>query len=228
MARPLWTPKKVAIDESTRHISIAARPNKSALPPRQPYPCIPSPPRFSSLIAGSSSNGNESSIQYLLMIGATLVSMNVAHLFQSARRSSAPEGLSELVKVAVRCRQRLWCRALSPACVGFHGCLPGHGDLLVLASGELGLSTQLTHLPGSIRLPITKRGRRTSNPGFSARFDNRLLPLKIGSLPRDIASARQASVKQERCRRLAAAFPGDSQMARPLGIFAAVSYAAGV
>ncbi len=88
IARPLCTPKNVAIDESTRDISIAARPNKSALPPRHPYPCIPTPPRFNSLIAGSSSNGNASSTQYLLMIGATLVSMNVRTCFRSARSSA--------------------------------------------------------------------------------------------------------------------------------------------
>src|SRR3954463_15498828 len=36
IARPLWTPKKVAIDESNRDISIATNPKSSALPPRQP------------------------------------------------------------------------------------------------------------------------------------------------------------------------------------------------
>ena len=36
---------------------------------------------FSSLNAGSSSNGKASSTQYLLMIGATLVSMNARTCF---------------------------------------------------------------------------------------------------------------------------------------------------
>ena len=36
MESPLWTPQKVAIDESVRDISIATRPTSSWLPPLQP------------------------------------------------------------------------------------------------------------------------------------------------------------------------------------------------
>ena len=43
---------------------------------------------FSSLNAGSSSNGNASSTQYLLMIGATLVSMNARTCFRTASSSA--------------------------------------------------------------------------------------------------------------------------------------------
>src|SRR5260221_3029380 len=34
IVRPLWTPKKVAIEESKRDISIATKPKSSSLPPR--------------------------------------------------------------------------------------------------------------------------------------------------------------------------------------------------
>ena len=42
----------------------------------------------SSLTAGSSSNGNASSTQYLVMIGATLVSMNARTCFTIASSSA--------------------------------------------------------------------------------------------------------------------------------------------
>src|SRR5438132_5536771 len=49
---------------------------------------MPRPPMFSSLKDGSSSKGNASSAQYLLMIGWTLVSMYVRTCFTTARSSA--------------------------------------------------------------------------------------------------------------------------------------------
>src|SRR3989442_2052451 len=43
MARPLWTPKKVAIEESTHDISHATRPKSNPPPPLHPEPCHPRP-----------------------------------------------------------------------------------------------------------------------------------------------------------------------------------------
>jgi hypothetical protein len=88
MAKPLCTPQKVAIEESTRAISMAIKPNSCALPPRQPYPFMATPPILSSLIAGNNSNGKESSTQYFVMMGWTLVSMKVRTCFRTASSSA--------------------------------------------------------------------------------------------------------------------------------------------
>ena len=67
---------------------------------------MPTPPILSSLIAGKSSNGNASSTQYFVMIGATFVSMNVRTCFTTAS-SSGGKRLGEFVEVTVRRWQRL-------------------------------------------------------------------------------------------------------------------------
>jgi len=94
IARPLCTPKKVAIEESKRDISIATNPKSSSLPPRQPYPSIPMPPMLSSLIAGNNSKGNASSTQYFVMIGATLLCMNSRTCFRTSFSSAGKVSVS--------------------------------------------------------------------------------------------------------------------------------------
>ena len=86
--------KKVAIDESKRDISLATNPKSSSLPPRQPYPSIPTPPMLSSFIAGNNSNGNASSTQYFVMIGATLLSINSRTCFTTSLSSAGKVSLS--------------------------------------------------------------------------------------------------------------------------------------
>src|SRR5258707_9613411 len=49
------------------------------------------PPILSSLIAGNNSNGKESSTQYFVIMGATLVSMNVRTCFTTASSSAGKD-----------------------------------------------------------------------------------------------------------------------------------------
>ena len=63
MARPLCTPKYVAIDESTRASSIAIMPSSRQPPPGQPYPEYATPAMPSWRRPGTRSCGNSSLVQ---------------------------------------------------------------------------------------------------------------------------------------------------------------------
>ena len=83
------------IHDCSRSVAPADRTKAALTPNHSPSvrPRNPSPPTCSSLINGSSSKGNASSDQYLLMMGWTFVSMKVRTfltiVFSSGVRTSA-------------------------------------------------------------------------------------------------------------------------------------------
>src|SRR5262249_7188594 len=81
-------PSLLRADHRAGQNELKRGPISNWLPPGQPYPWMPRPPTFSSLKAGSTSNGKASSIQYLLIMGATLVSMKARTRLRIASSSA--------------------------------------------------------------------------------------------------------------------------------------------
>ena len=87
MARPMWTPKKVRTKLDPRHLH-AQQADQQVAAACAAVAIDAETGDVELLVRGSSSNGKASSTQYLLMIGATLVSMKSRTFFTIARSSA--------------------------------------------------------------------------------------------------------------------------------------------
>ncbi len=90
MARPLWTPKKVADEASVRVYSIVSMPTSRLLPAGSgsPYPSYGTPARPSPRNLSTSSRGNSPFAQAPLTNGCTSVRMKSRARRRSLRSSS--------------------------------------------------------------------------------------------------------------------------------------------
>ena len=106
IARPVWTPKKVANDASIRAISMATRPNSSGLPPAAAVTLHPEPADVQLLERRQQLERKRVLDPVLVDDRRDLRLHERAHLLHD-RQFLGGQVLSELVEVAVRRRQWL-------------------------------------------------------------------------------------------------------------------------
>ena len=136
MASPLWTPKKVAIDESTRDIPIAARPNKKRTSSPAPVSLHTQPAEIQ-LLDRRQQFERECILDPVLVDDRCDLGLHErAHLFRSARSSGSR--CRRAIEVAVWSRQRLWRRAFRSRPSVFTGA--STVMVLVRGCGEFGFN----------------------------------------------------------------------------------------